>query len=363
MSYKKIEVNFRLPNKNQKILVGNGALNELPEYLIEKKYSKIIFFIDKKVQNIHFEYINNFFQKCSAEFKIVPLEITKDKSILSLNKILDQCIANNLDRKSCFVGIGGGRVGDLVGLAAAIYMRGVDFIQVGTTFMSQMDGVIGKVAIDYAERKNIIGSFSSPVLTICDTYFLKENPAYFMRAGLIEVAKHAFIKPKNFLNKFEKVIKNLKSQDFAYSPAIEDLVSSSMRIKAYFVKNDFLDINGQHTFLSYGHTIANAIEELSCYKIRHGEAVAIGMLVAAEYSKKIHLMNKQDYVKHNEIIKSIIDLKIPSGISFEKIYQILARDKASYRKTPRMLILKTFGIGKIINIDKNILRECIKFLK
>ncbi len=363
MSYKKIEANFKLPNKNQKVITGNGALDELPKFLVRKKYSKTIFFIDKNVEIIHSEYINNFLKKCSVEFKIAPIVITKDKSNISLNQILDQCIANDLDRKCCLVGIGGGRVGDLIGLAAAIYMRGVDFIQVGTTFMSQMDGVIGKVAIDYSGRKNIIGNFSSPALTVCDSHFLKENPNYFMRGGLIEVAKHAFIKPKKFLNKFEKIIRNLKNRDFIYSSVIEDLVLNSMKIKAYFVKNDFLDTKGRHIFLSYGHTIANAIEELSCYKIRHGEAVAIGMLVAAEYSKKIHLMNKQDYARHNKIIKSIIDLKIPNEISFEKIYQILARDKNSHKKIPRMLVLKTFGTGKIININKNILRECIESLK
>ena len=236
MSYKKIEVSFKLPSKKQKIIVGNGALNELPKYLVEKKYSKIILFIDKNVENIHFEYINNFLKKCSAEFKVVSIEITKDKSNISLNKILAQCMENDLDRKSCFVGIGGGRIGDLVGMAAAIYMRGVDFVQVGTTFMSQMDGVIGKVAIDYSGRKNILGSFSSPALTVCDTHFLKENPNYFMHAGLIEVAKHAFIKPENFLNKFEKVIKNLKNNNFIYSPSVEGLILSSMKIKAYFVK-------------------------------------------------------------------------------------------------------------------------------
>lgn len=363
MFYKKIEANFKLPNKNQRIIVGNGALNELPKFLIRKNYSKIIFFIDKNVQGLHFKYVNNFLRQCAVKYKIVPIIITKDKSIRSLNQILDQCIVNDLDRKSCLVGIGGGRVGDLVGLAAAIYMRGVNFIQVGTTFMSQMDGVIGKVAIDYFGRKNIIGSFSSPALTICDAHFLKENPTYFMRAGLIEVAKHAFIKPGNFLNKFEKIIKNLKNQNFIYSSVVEDLALNSMKIKANFVKNDFFDTGGKHIFLSYGHTIANAIEELSYYKIRHGEAVAIGMLIAAEYSKKINLINKRDYAKHNEIIKSIMDPKIPNEISFEKIYQILARDKNSHKKIPRMLILKTFGEGKIININQNILKDCIKSLQ
>ena len=177
------------------------------------------------------------------------------------------------------------------------------------------------------------------------------------------MAKHAFIEPDEFLGNFREAVNHFIKEGFAYSSAVDDLVARSMRIKINFVKDDFSDTNGRQVFLSYGHTIANAIEELSNYKIRHGAAVAVGMLLSSGYSRKINLMSEKDRALHDGIINSIMNFALPDEIITDRIYQTLMRDKNSYKKMPRMLILKTFGEGKMIDVDRDILNDCIESLK
>lgn len=364
MSLKKFEANFKVDSKSQEFVIGDGALDQLPPFVSQKKYSRVIFFIDSTVGRFHGKKINGVFKKINLPKNKILISVEGEKSDFALFKILRQCVVNNLDRRGCLVGIGGGKIGDLVGLAAALYMRGVDFVQVGTTCMSQVDGILGKTAADYFGRKNIIGSFSSPVLTVCDTDFLKSISLGMIQVGLIEVAKHAFIRPRQFLNKLEQIIDGCagNGRECFRNLPFKDLVSNSLKIKSNFVVNDFWDIKKQHMMLSYGHTLANAFEELSNYKIRHGEAVALGMLLAAEYSKQLGYLKRGEYERHNALVRKIINIKFPETIAFKEIFEVLKRDKSSYKKTPKMVILKAFGQGALVDIDPTILKKCFKKL-
>ncbi len=359
MYSKKLKIKFALKFRHQDIIIGERVINDLSNFLNSERYSKVLFFIDRKVYNLFSRQVNQIFKQIKIPKAKIQITVKRDKSVIELFQVLKICTIHNLDRNSCLIGIGGGRIGDLVGLSAALYMRGIDFIQIGTTCMSQVDCIVGKTAINYFGRKNLIGNFYSPVLTICDTAFLKTNNEYLIRDGFVEIIKHAFIKPRIFLKKLEqKILSGVNLKKLVSG----DIIYNSLFIKTQCIVNDFYDKNNQHLLLSYGHTIANAIEELCGYKIRHGEAVALGMLICAEYARLIRFLKTSDYIRHNRLIRKVMDVRAPNNISSEKIFGILKRDKNLFSTIPRMIILKKFGQGVLININPRILDRCFKNL-
>lgn len=352
MSLKKINIKIDEGKKNQKFIIGRGALNELVSFLNSKNYSKIIFFVDENAGVIHKEKLDKIYSEIKTAKTNVVFRAEKEKTSSALINVLSRCVENDLDRRSCLVGIGGGKVGDIVGLAASLFMRGIDFVQVGTTLMSQVDGIIGKTAVDFQGRKNIIGSFSSPVLSICDPYFLKSNSKELIRMGLVEVIKHAFIKGGKYL---KDVNDATKDKDFLSNLSFDQIVFGSIYIKSKMVSDDLYDTKGEHAKLSYGHTIANAIEEISKYGVRHGSAVAVGMAISIEYSKLCGVITDKEYKTHKEILGRLGEFALPKSINAKSVFDVLTRDKNAINGTPRMLILKGFGKLEFVDIDINVL--------
>jgi len=357
MSLKKYK--FKLNNhRTQSVIVGDGSLDYLISIIRSSCYSKVLFLIDKKVYSSHYKKLVQLYHRIKISKNLIIFPISRAKSINSLLAILRHYEKSKLDRKSCIVAIGGGRISDIAGLAAAIYFRGIDFIQVGTTFMTQADAIIGKVAIDLCSRKNLIGNFSSPVLTICDTKFLQTNSDLDIKNGLIEVIKHGLISSKTELNKVEGSIyhnkENLKNLPFDY------LIYKSLKIKSHFVARDFYDNKNIHNHLSYGHTIANALEELTKYGLKHGQAVSIGMRICAEYAKRVGLIKKSFFERHNRLIESIFKFYIPKKASIPDIIRHLEKDKMSVGGKIRMVLLKDIGNVTLKNISPKILATCLK---
>jgi len=357
MSLKKYK--FEINNHcAQKFIIGDGSLTHLISFIRSSCYSRILFLIDKNVYSLHYKKLMQLYQKVKIPKNLVIFPILRAKSIKSLLGILRYYEKFNLDRNSCVIIVGGGRISDIAGLAASLYFRGIDFIQVGTTFMTQADAIIGKVAIDFCSRKNLIGNFNSPVLTICDTKFLQTNSDLNIRNGLIEVIKHGLISSKTNFNIIERFIysskTDLKNLPFAH------LIYKSLKIKSYRVIRDFYDNKNIHNHLSYGHTIANALEELVGYRLRHGQAVSIGMRICAEYAKRIGLMKKNFFEKHNRLIESIFKLYIPKKVLISDIIKHLKKDKMSAGSKIRMVLLKDVGSVTQKNIAPKILATCLK---
>ena len=351
-----------LPNKKQKIFVGKDLSNWAIEELLKKKYAGFIIFCDVNFVKIY----SNLFFKLKNKLKpadLILVEATeKSKSIDFLNFCLERCIKTGLNRKGCLVALGGGIVGDIVGFLASVYMRGVDMVFIPTTLMAQGDTIINKVAISYRLLKNIIGSFYSPSIIVCDTNFLQSLPNREISLGLSEIIKHALICSKPFTNYLLKVLPmaiiNWKTYNW------DKIIYESLKIKGEIVEKDPYDKRGIQKKLSYGHTFANALEGLSQFGLRHGEAVAFGMCIAGYISHKMGILNKADFKIQEELLNVA---KLPSKflypINIDYLISSLRRDKISTNGKINLVFLEKIGKCRVIkNVNEEFIREAlIKF--
>ncbi|MEK9721531.1 MAG: 3-dehydroquinate synthase, partial [Quisquiliibacterium sp.] len=209
----------------------------------------------------------------------------------TLNTVFDALLANRFDRKSVIVALGGGVVGDIAGFAAAVYQRGIDFIQVPTTLLAQVDSSVGgKTGINHPMGKNMVGAFHQPRLVLADVGCLQTLPARELSAGLAEVIKHGAIADEPYLASIEATLPRLLACD---ADALTEAVARSCQIKADVVAKDERE-SGLRAILNFGHTFGHAIEAgLGYGQWLHGEAVGAGMVMAAQLSQQLGLLGEQ----------------------------------------------------------------------
>jgi len=352
-------INISLPRKKQKIYIGRNITDILINESIAKKYSNFVVLIDSNVLSIYKNDIDEI-KKLLGNHEIIPIEPNENSKTLEFfNYVFEKCCRNNLSRKSCLVAIGGGIIGDIGGFISSIYMRGIDFIFIPTTLMAQADTIIDKVGISYKSFKNIIGSFYSPVLTICDIKFLKTLPDKEISMGLSEIIKHSAIKSdKDFY--YIKSLINTNKKDYHKYPW-EDIIYKSLKIKSSLAAKDPFDELGYHKGLSYGHTFANAIEGISDFNLRHGEAVALGMKFSAIVSQFMGIMPKDVFKEQNEIIKNSGLPTTMSPFKKEELIKLLKRDKISDNGKINLVVLEKFGKFSVKkDIDSSIIEKAIE---
>ncbi|MFT4260879.1 MAG: 3-dehydroquinate synthase family protein [Candidatus Woesearchaeota archaeon] len=338
--------------------------NELPVLLYSiddidlSDYSKIIALVDENIYRLHKNYVDNNFKDIIL---ISPYE--KTKNLNNVVPILKQLTNKNLDRDSCIIGVGGGVTGDITGFCASIYMRGIDFIQIPTSFMSMSDHIIGKVAISN-EKKNVFGSFYSPKYIIIEDIFISSMPRKLMMQGLVEVLKHYFItnykEHSKLIDKkyFKDIIIKIANNEESLTDR-KNVIQISHNIKAFFVKQDPYDKTGVHKALSYGHTFANAIESID-QTINHGEAVLKGMELAAKLSYKLGMLDEINYKHHTNMTsllsKNLPELKITSKQIKSMIYSFKT-DKISSNGKMKFVLLTEIGKYKLIGVEEAIINE------
>jgi len=263
------------------------------------------------------------------------------KTLSVMEDVLGQLIAKGFDRSSGIIALGGGVVGDLAGFAAAVYLRGVPFVQVPTTLLAQVDSSVGgKTAVNHALGKNLIGAFYQPQLVLIDVDFLKTLPDRELVAGLAEVVKYGVIRDQVFFTWLEKNYSALLGKE---PRALIEAIKKSCQIKANIVENDEKE-SGLRAILNFGHTFGHAVEQLAGYGIfRHGEAVALGMLVAARLAQSRDLCSAED-------VRRIFDLLTAFGLptrlpdfSLVDYLAAMGRDKKVQGGTLRMVLNR--GIG------------------
>ena len=280
----------------------------------------------------------------------------KNKNLNNVKKILQVLLNKNFSRQDCIITIGGGITGDVGGFAASLYKRGLKFINIPTTLLSQVDSSIGgKTGINTKEGKNLIGSFYQPKIVISDTEFLRSLPKREIICGYGEILKHSLILNNIFyeyLKKNSSNILNLKS------PYIQKAISESCKIKKIVVEKDEKEKN-LRKMLNFGHTFAHAYEATLGYtkKLNHGEAVILGIISALKFSTSIKLMKMKEY---NDIMNHINKLGLINNIKFyfspKKINSILnfmAKDKKNISKKINLILLKKVG-STIINNEYDI---------
>ena len=274
-----------------------------------------------------------------------------NKNLNSVNKILEILLNKNFSREDCLISIGGGITGDIGGFAASLFKRGLKFINIPTTLLSQVDSSIGgKTGINTKYGKNLIGSFYQPNLVISDIQFLKTLPRREIICGYGEILKHSLIANKNFYNFLDKNNKKIINLS---SPFIEKAIYESCKIKKNVVEKDEKE-RGIRKILNFGHTFAHAYEASLGYskKLNHGEAVILGMKTALSFSLKNNLLSKNDY---NSIINHIAKVNLPSKIKkffkikdINKILSFMLKDKKNNTNKINLVLLKRIG-SPIIN--------------
>ncbi|WP_041599988.1 3-dehydroquinate synthase [Hahella chejuensis] len=264
------------------------------------------------------------------------------KNLDSLNNIFDHLLTQKHNRTTTLIALGGGVIGDMTGFAAACYQRGVDFIQVPTTLLSQVDSSVGgKTGVNHPQGKNMIGAFYQPRAVVIDTDTLKTLPAAEVSAGLAEVIKYGLIYDQAFFSWLEENIDLIKELDAA---AITHAIKRSCEIKAEVVAADETE-QGLRAILNLGHTFGHAIEAYTHYKEwLHGEAVAVGMLMAADLSRRMGRLNEQDCERITKLI-SRADLPVRPPVSMTKgdFIRYMAIDKKVLDGQLRLVLLESLG--------------------
>lgn len=267
----------------------------------------------------------------------------KTKTLATVEKIYDQLIALEADRTTFIVGIGGGIVGDVTGFAASTYMRGLDFGFVASSLLAQVDATVGgKNGVNFRGYKNMVGVFNQPQFVIADIDLLKTLPAQEISCGLAEIIKHGCIADAQY---FEYIERHCEQIDQLDSKVMHDLVYGSVVIKSDVVNQDERE-TGERRKLNFGHTIGHAIEKTM--GISHGEAVSIGMVMAAELSKEKGLLKEED---QKRLINLLERLGLPTRIDFDPAAVIEALGKDKKRESDQIKFVLLSGLGKTVIED------------
>ena len=334
--------------KNYPIFIGKNILNQFKRY--QKKYlnntTKVLIISTNKIPKKYFNNLKKNIKKINIHSLVLP-DGEKIKENFYVVKITDLLSKNNFNRNDCIIALGGGVVGDLSGYAASIYKRGLKFVQVPTTLLSQVDSAVGgKTGINNKYGKNIIGSFYQPNFVLIDTETLNTLSKREISAGFAEILKYSLILDKRFFNWLDingnKILENKSDK------IISTAIYMSCLLKSRVVKKDEFERN-YRAILNFGHTFAHALETETKYtkKIIHGEAVLIGMMLASRLSSHLGYLNKNDL----NAIKSLYE-KLELNFKYKKfvtsknmnsIFRIMLNDKKSIGKKTRIILLKKIG--------------------
>jgi len=276
------------------------------------------------------------------------------KTIATMQEILDELVARRANRDTTVIALGGGVVGDIAGFAAACYMRGVDFIQVPTTLLAQVDSSVGgKTGVNHAQGKNLIGAFYQPRIVLIDTDTLATLDARELRAGIAEVIKYGAICDPEFFAWLEGNMQALLDKD---PDALAHAIRRSCELKAEVVAEDEREA-GRRAILNFGHTFGHAIEHCQGYgEWLHGEAVAAGMIMAAKLSR----IDAEDIERLRALVEAAGLPVEPPAISGDDWLAAMGMDKKVQQKRLRFVLLRTLGDAYTTSdYDREILGELI----
>ena len=353
---KPIKLKIRTKTQEYPIIIGSNLISNFSKIIKENSinFKQCLLIIDKNIsKKIILKIKKSLIKKniCIYFFKANE----KNKNQNNVNKILDILLNKNFSREDCVISIGGGITGDISGFAASQFKRGLKFINIPTTLLSQVDSSIGgKTGINTKYGKNLIGSFYQPNLVISDIQFLKTLPRREIVCGYGEILKHSIIANKKFYNFLKKDKINIFNLS---SPFIEKAIHESCKIKKNVVEKDEKE-RGLRKILNFGNTFAHAYEASLGYskKLNHGEAVILGINSALKFSMNKNLHNKNDY---NSIINHISNSNLPSSINkffkvkdLNKIMSFMLKDKKNNSDKISLVLLKKIG-SPLINKEYN----------
>ena len=343
---KVIEVD--LAERSYPIYIGKSILSDQKLFERHITSSQVLIITNENIAPLYLQLVEDKLGNVDYETLILPDGETT-KSLDSLNLIITRLMEKKYSRTCILIALGGGVIGDLTGFAAACYQRGVKFMQIPTTLLAQVDSSVGgKTAVNHPLGKNMIGAFYQPCAVIADTSVLSTLPEREFSAGLAEVIKYGIIRDKEFYDWLEDNIESIMKRD---DEALEYTIERSCINKAEVVAEDERE-SGIRATLNLGHTFGHAIETALNYKgWLHGEAVACGMLMAADLSMRLGLI-EQDKVDriHSLLERTNLPTKIHKDVKLEKMLENMKVDKKSRDGVLYLILLNDIG-NAIISSD------------
>ncbi len=364
---KKREIKFRSLSNNYSVIIGNNILGYLNKRikLLCPKTKKVAVIFDKNVP----QKFRTILKKELKNYHLIFFSFNsseKSKNFNTINFFLNKLVINSFNRSDLLIGLGGGITGDVVGFVASIFKRGLNFINIPTTLLAQVDAAIGgKTGVNSNFGKNLIGSFYQPKLVLNDSAFLDSLSKKEMICGYAEILKHSIINDRNFFNWLKRKthsILNKKKNDLEYA------IKKSCEIKMMFVNKDVHE-KGLRMALNFGHTFAHAIEVRNDYSknITHGEAVLSGMILAIKLSliKKIckrKILNEvEDLYKKNKLDYTIKNFR--SEKSIKNLIPFIKNDKKNDDEKINFILLKSIGKTTKPNSQKISISNIKKYAK
>lgn len=346
---RKIHVNVSKPYD---VIIGRGILKDLPELICPVCTSyRVAIITDDIVAELYLKTVEENLQ--SAGFETVSFVFgngEQSKNIKTLSDILEFLAVNQIRRNDTLIALGGGVPGDITGLAAAIYMRGISVIQVPTTLLSAVDSSVGgKTAIDLQHGKNLAGAFWQPSMVICDVEIIERLPGDIFAEGMAEVIKCNVIKNLPIIGWITDC--NLKDH-------LDDVIYECVALKRDVVELDEFDVKGIRNILNVGHTVAHAIEKLSDYTISHGHAVGTGLVVEAEMARKLGLCDERTVQKIKAAVEEF-GLPVATPWSTDEISDAMKSDKKN--RDSQIVFELPYKLGECREVKLN-KSEIIKML-
>lgn len=338
---------INLGEKSYWINIGDNLLESVFDYVGQG--DRFIIITDENVDRIYGQEVMKAFQgKEVFKYVIPPGEASK--SIGTVTEILSFMLEKQLTRKSKLIALGGGVVGDVAGFCASIYMRGLEWIQVPTTLLAQIDSSVGgKTGVNLPQAKNIVGTFSQPKCVVIDINVLKTLQKKELISGLGEIIKYGIIYDNQFLKYIDERFNQIMSLN---EDVMKYLIKKCCEIKAHIVSQDERE-EGLRKILNYGHTLGHALEAITNYeKYTHGEAVIVGMYYEAKMALKMGMINKEYFKEIVSIIeKTHIDLDI-SMFDQNILIDIMAHDKKNLRDKISFILPCELGKVKELLLSK-----------
>ena len=338
------KIRIELGERGYDIHVGTGLLDKAGDLIAGVCKGKAAAVItNRRIGELYADRLVESLSKAGITPQVITIPAgERYKSLNTVRRVYEQVLDHRIDRAGMVIGLGGGVVGDIAGFVAASYLRGVEFVQVPTSLLAQVDASVGgKTGVNLARGKNLVGAFYQPKLVVIDVSVLQTLPRREFRSGLAEVIKHGIIRDGQYFGFLEK---NLGAIERLDPTVLEHTIARSCEIKADVVRRDERE-SGLRRILNYGHTVGHAVESLMAYRsCRHGEAVAMGMVTAALVAREMGSADADLVDRIVGILRAAeLPYKLPETLSHRKIVAAMGLDKKVAHGRLHTVLVRSIG--------------------
>lgn len=353
-----VEIKIDLGERSYPVFIGSSLRNN-PDYLSPYISGKQVAIVtNETVSRLYLKELENILSGYDLAIEILP-DGESCKDLLTVSRVFDCLLQAKFTRNATLIALGGGVVGDMTGFAAACYQRGINFIQIPTTLLAQVDSSVGgKTGVNHPLGKNMIGAFHQPRAVIIDTDTLSTLPDREFASGLAEVIKYGLIGDKTFYNWLNENLEELLGRN---SKALAYAIQQSCLNKGEIVAADEKE-SGIRAILNFGHTFGHAIEAYMDYSNwLHGEAVAVGMVIAADLSARLGLINRNEVQNLISMLEKVhLPVSPPLQMTSAKFMDLMSIDKKVLDGRLRLVLLNSIGDAVVVDdFDHNELLACL----